>query len=83
MQQIKLLRHEQAGKEAHARDVAARSAEAGDEAQLDRSLPLLKTIGIVVVTFFAASAAGVLPGVAITVTWRRIRSAASAGSRSY
>jgi hypothetical protein len=36
-----------------------------------------------VVAFFAASAAGVLPGVAMTVTWRRIRSAASAGSRSY
>ena len=38
---------------------------------LTGSLPLLKTMGIVVVAIFAASAAGVLPGVAMTVTRRQ------------
>ena len=51
----------------HARDVAAGTVEAGDEAQLDRISALAKTIGIAVVAAFAASAAGVL-GAAITVT---------------
>ena len=41
------------------------------------SLPTAKTMGIFVVAAFAASAAGVLPGVAITVTFWRIKSAAS------
>jgi hypothetical protein len=45
------------------------------------SPPVAKTIGMVVVADFAASAAGV-PLVAITATRRRIRSAASADSRS-
>jgi hypothetical protein len=45
------------------------------------SLPVVKTIGIVVVAFFAASAAGVLVA-AITATRRLIRSAAKSGSRS-
>jgi NAD(P)-dependent dehydrogenase (short-subunit alcohol dehydrogenase family) len=44
--------------------------------------PVKKTIGIVVVAALAASAAGALPSVAITATWRRTRSAASAGGRS-
>src|SRR5262249_22816820 len=44
--------------------------------------PQLLLIGIVVVVAFAASAEG-LPIAAITVTWRRTRSAANAGSRSY
>jgi hypothetical protein len=37
------------------------------------------TIGIAVVADFAASAAGLLPGVAMTATRRRTRSAASSG----
>src|SRR5882757_6923823 len=40
-------------------------------------------IGIVAVAALAASVAGVLPGVAITATCRRTRSATSAGRRSY
>ena len=45
------------------------------------SLPVVKTIGIVVVAFFAASAAGVLVA-AMTATRRLIRSAAKSGRRS-
>jgi hypothetical protein len=51
----------------YARDIAARPVKAGDEAELDRSLPVSNTIGIVVVAAFAASAAGV-PVAAITAT---------------
>jgi hypothetical protein len=40
------------------------------------------TIGIIVVAALAASAAGV-PPVAMTLTWRRTRSAANGGSRSF
>ena len=47
---------------------------------LTGSAPTPKTIGIVVVAALAASAAGLLPGVAITATWRRMRSAMSDGS---
>ena len=46
------------------------------------SPPVVKTIGMVVVAAFAASAAGVLAATS-TATRRRTRSAASAGSRSY
>src|SRR5262249_54074904 len=46
------------------------------------SMPLLKTMGIVVVTAFAASADGPSPA-KTTATFRRTKSAASAGSRSY
>ena len=49
---------------------------------LTGSSPTPKTIGIVAVAALAASAAGV-PVATITATWRRTRSAASAGSRSY
>src|SRR6516162_7871652 len=42
-----------------------------------------KTTGIVAVAALAASAARLPPGVAITATWRRTRSAISAGKRSY
>src|SRR5215211_5484594 len=42
-----------------------------------------KTIGIVAVAAFAAAAVGMPPPLAITATWRRTRSAASAGNRSY
>jgi hypothetical protein len=44
---------------------------------------VVKTIGMVVVAALAASAARVLPAVTITATRPRIKSAASAGSRSY
>ena len=50
---------------------------------LTGSSPTPKTIGIVVVAALAASAAEVLPGVAITATRRRTRSAMSDGRRSY
>ena len=47
------------------------------------SAPVRKTIGIVAVAVLAASAAVFPPVAAITVTWRRTRSAANACSRSY
>lgn len=46
------------------------------------SPPVAKTTGTVAVACLAASAAGALPGVTITATSRRTRSAASSGSRS-
>src|SRR2546430_3706474 len=45
------------------------------------SKPRLKTIGIVVVAALAASAAAELPGVAMTATRRRTRSATNSGIR--
>jgi hypothetical protein len=63
--------------------VAAWPREAGNKTELDRSSPTPKTIGIVAVAALAASAAGLLPGVAITATRRRTRSAMSDGRRSY
>jgi len=62
--------------------VAARPPKTGDETKLDRSSPTPNTIGIVGVAALAASAAGVLMGVAMTATRRRTRSAASEGRRS-
>ena len=47
------------------------------------STPVSKIIGIVLVAALAAIAEALLPGVAITATWRRTRSAASAGNRSF
>jgi hypothetical protein len=47
------------------------------------STPLVKTTGIVAVAAFAASAETIPPVVAITLTGRRTRSAANAGSLSY
>ena len=46
------------------------------------SPPPLKTMGIIVVAALAARVAAVLPGVAMTATPRRTRSAAISGSRS-
>src|SRR5258708_32466252 len=46
------------------------------------SAPVLKTIGMVAVAALAASADATLPGVAITVTRLRARSAANSGSRA-
>ncbi len=57
-QQLQSLRRQQSGEKAHARDVAARPIEAGDEAVPDRVAPV-KTIGTVVVAAFAACAEGV------------------------
>ena len=51
----------------YAGDVATRAVEAGDQTKFDRSPANSKTIGIVVVAAFAASAAGVLLA-AITAT---------------
>ena len=65
------------------REVTTRPIEAGDKAASTGSLPMLKTIGIVVVAALAASAGGSPPFATITATWRRTRSAANAGSRSY
>src|SRR5215467_3591193 len=50
---------------------------------LTGSSPTPNTIGIVVVAAFAASAAGVLAEVTITLTRRRIRSSTSSGNRWY
>src|SRR5262249_48371069 len=50
---------------------------------LTGSSPTPNTIGIVEVAALAASEAGLLPGVAITATRRRTRSAMSDGKRSY
>ena len=50
-----------------AREVAARSGQTRDNSDLTGSLPVMKTIGIVVVAAFAAGAAGT-PIAAITVT---------------
>ena len=52
----------------YAREVAARPVQAGDQTHLTGSSPVKKTIGIVVVAALAASAAGVLPVAAITLT---------------
>ncbi len=68
--------------DADAREVAARPGETGDQAGPDRVAAAAKTIGIVEVALFAASAAGVPPVATITSTLRPTRSAANAGSRS-
>jgi hypothetical protein len=47
------------------------------------SVAVTKTIGMIAVAALAATAAGVLPGAAITATLWRTRSAANAGNRSY
>ena len=47
------------------------------------SPPISKTMGIVAVADFAASAGGAPPTAAITATFRFANSAASAGKRSY
>ena len=67
MQQLQPLRRYLYVQIGDARDVAARSVKAGDEAELTGSPAISKTIGMVVVAAFAASAAGVLVA-AITVT---------------
>ena len=84
VQQFQPLRPYLHVQDGHAREVAARSVQAGDKSEPRPGRPpIAKTIGIVVVAAFAASAAGVPLSATITVTWRRTRSAAIAGSRSY
>ena len=67
---------------AQAGDIAAWPIEASNEAICTGSAPVVKTIGIVPVAAFAASAAAVPTGVTITATDGRISSAASSASRS-
>src|SRR6516225_12354957 len=67
-QQLKSFRSQYAGEKDYAGDVAARPAEAGDEAVPDR-VAATNTIGTVVVAALAASAALWLP--TITATGRR------------
>jgi len=75
-----LLLKQFGSEERDASDVAAGAAEIADEAQFDRSPPMLNTIGIVVVTALAAGAERP-PSAAMTATWRWTRSAASNGTR--
>jgi hypothetical protein len=64
-------------------NLAAWPVEAFDKAELDTgSTAVSKTIGIEMVAAFAACAEGVPPSAAITFTWRRTWSVASAGNRS-
>ena len=81
-QQPEPLGFQRAGQDADPGDVSARPVEARDEAALDGIAAMAKTIGMVDVAAFAASAAGSPPAAASTVTGRRTSSAASAGSRS-
>jgi hypothetical protein len=79
--QLELFGQQLGREHADARKIAAGPGEAADEAGLDRIDAGSKTIGIVEVAFFAASAEGMLP-VAITSTLRPTRSAANPGNRS-
>jgi len=56
--QLKPLGMQLSSEKADAREVAARPGQAGDQTLPDRVMPAMKTIGIVDVAFFAASAAG-------------------------
>ena len=62
--------------------LAALAAKAATSPTLIGSLPVWKTIGMVVVAALAATAANVIPPVAITATRWATRSAASAGNLS-
>jgi len=66
-----------------ARRVTTRTGKVVTRSNLTGSAPTPKTIGIVVVAALAASAAGLLPGVAMTATRRRTKSVMSDGRRSY
>ena len=69
--------------EIDAGDVAAWTGEAGDEAELHRVVADTEDDGMVEVAALAASAAGGKPGVTMTATRRRTKSATSAGTRWY
>src|SRR5262245_56794399 len=68
MQESQPLCRQLSREKIHAGRVAARPRQAGDETQPDRVFPTPKTIGIVEVAALAASAAAVVPGVAMTAT---------------
>jgi hypothetical protein len=68
MHYFQLLRSELCVQVGDAGDVAARLGQVGDQSRLDRSAPLWKTIGIVLVADFAASAAGIPGPATITLT---------------
>ena len=77
------LRRQLDYKKADAGQVAARAGKG--TATMPRptgSSPALKTMGMVVVAALAASAADTPPVETSTATWRRTKSAASAGNRS-
>src|SRR6266567_708528 len=82
VQQLQPLRLQLPGEKHHARGVAAGSAEVGDEAKLYGSAQSTKTIGVVPVAAFAASAGPAPPDTTRTATLRRTSSVASAGRRS-
>ena len=63
--------------------VAAGVSEAGDKAKLDRVYTFAEDDWDRCCAAFTASATSGVPTVAITATWRRTKSAISAGRRSY
>src|SRR5436190_15621677 len=79
VQQLQPLRLQLPGKEHHARRVAAGSAEVATRPSLTGSAPSTKTIGVVAVAAFAASAGPAPPVTTRTATLRRNNSVASAG----
>ena len=82
MQEPQSLGHHFLGEKIDAGRVADRPGEARDKTKLDRVLTDAEH-GIVLVAALAASPTTVVPGVAMTATRRRTRSAISAGGRSY
>jgi hypothetical protein len=83
VEELQPLRSQLIDEEIDAGRVPPGAAKAGDKTEADRSPPIPNTIGIVVVAFLAATAAGVLLGIAMTVTFRCTKSAAKSGNRSY
>ena len=83
MQQTELLCHKLHHLSVYAGGVAARPVEASDKTHCDRVAADSEHDRNGRGRGLAASDAGVLAGVAITATRRRIRSAAKSGSRSY
>ena len=82
MQQAEALCPKRRVEHAHARDIAARAAQALDRPRLTGSSAAEKIIGIVDVAFFAASADGGPPAARTAATRKPTSSAASAGNRS-
>ena len=63
--------------------VAPGAAKAGDKTESDRVFSNTEYDGYCVVAFLAATVAGVLLGIAMTLTFRCTKSAANWGNRSY
>jgi hypothetical protein len=82
MHQAEPLGIDFAGEEIDPGGIAARLRQAGDETEHHRISPTPKTIGIVVVAALAASAVGLLAGVAMTATFRRMASLITAAACS-